>query len=158
MLHAFDKNDRQARARMVGGRLTAAIERYPETLHSISGDTEVEFSFARNLDSEGRPRSGGQVLLAYYSPFMVAEFRDWLRQSRYAGDRSPASDDDHDGHTSNGDFRQQFRTWQLRCFNESGPISFAPFAWTNDEQHKQYRNQDTAYERALRKFVQEIRR
>ena len=110
--------------RMVGERLAAAIERYPETLHSISGDTEVEFSFARNLDSEGRARSGGQTLLADYSPFMVAEFRDWLRQSGYAGDQSPASDDDLDGHTLNGDFRQQFRTWQLRYFNESGPISY----------------------------------
>jgi hypothetical protein len=55
---------------------------------------------------------------------MVAEFRDWLRNSRYAGDLSPASDDDRNGHTLNQDFGQQFRTWRLRYFDDSGPISF----------------------------------
>ena len=109
---------------IVGERLAAAMQQHPETLLSISGDTEVELSFARNLDSEGRARPGGQVLIADYSPFMVAEFRDWLRNSRYSGDLSPASDDDHNGHTLNQDFRQQFRTWRLRYFDESGPISY----------------------------------
>ena len=66
----------------------------------------------------------GEVVIADYSPFMVAEFRDWLRGSRYAGDTSPATDDNRDGHTFNQDFRQQFRTWRLRYFDESGPISF----------------------------------
>jgi hypothetical protein len=80
-------------------------------------------SFARNLDSEGRARARGQVLLADYSPFMVAEFRDWLR-SRYIGDASPGTDDDRDGHTFNQDFLQQFTTWQLRYFAASGPISY----------------------------------
>jgi hypothetical protein len=32
-----------------------------------------------------------------------------------------------------------------------------PFAWTNAEQHNPYRIQNTAYETALRKFVQEAR-
>ena len=34
------------------------------------------------------------------------------------------TDDDHDGHTFNKDFRQQFRTWRLRYFDESGPIPY----------------------------------
>ena len=109
---------------ILGKQLAAAMEESPETLLSISGDTEVEFSFARNLDSEGRPRAGGQALLADYSPFMVAEFRDWLRNSRYAADASPATDDNHDGHTFNRDFRQQFLTWRLRYFNDSGPSTY----------------------------------
>ena len=100
--------------RMIGESLAAAMRKYPETLHSVSGDTEVELSFARNLNSEGGRREGGQVVLADYSPFMVAEFRDWLRETRYAGDRTPASDDNHDGHTLNGDLRQEFRTWEDR--------------------------------------------
>ena len=110
--------------RLIGEHLTAAMKRFPETLHSISGDTEVEFSYERNLDAGERPRANGQLFYADYSPFMVAEFRDWLRKARYAGDLSPASDDDHDGHTFNQDYRQGFRTWRLRYFDESGPIPF----------------------------------
>ncbi len=109
---------------IIGELLASAMEQNPETLLSISGDTEVELSFARSLDVLGRARLRGQVLLADYSPFMVAEFRDWLHKSRYGGDMSPATDDDHDGHTFNQDFRQQFRTWRLRYFDESGPISY----------------------------------
>jgi hypothetical protein len=113
--------------RIAGEQIASAMERFPNTLLNISGDTEVELSFARHLDSQGRARAGGQILLADYSPFMVAEFRDWLRENRYAGDRSPASDDDHDGHTLNQDFGQEFRTWQLRYFDESGPIPFEQY-------------------------------
>jgi hypothetical protein len=109
---------------ILGKKLAAAMEQNPATLLNVSGDSEVELSFARYLNAEGRPRAGGLVLLADYSPFMVAEFRDWLRKSRYTGDASPATDDDNDGHTFNKDFQQQFRTWKLRYFDESGPIPY----------------------------------
>jgi hypothetical protein len=112
---------------LLGKTLAAAMEQNPDTLLNVSGDTEVEFSFARHLDPDGRARSAGQVFLADYSPFMVAEFRDWLRNSRYARDASPDTDDDHDGHTLNKDFRQEFRTWQLRYFENSGPIPYAQY-------------------------------
>jgi hypothetical protein len=112
---------------ILGDRLATAMEQSPEALLNISGDTEVEFSFARNLDSDGRRRAGGQAFQADYSPFMVAEFRDWLRNNRYARDASPDSDDDHDGHTLNKDFAQQFRTWQLRYFEKSGAIPYAQY-------------------------------
>jgi hypothetical protein len=121
------RNRIEESVRIIGERLAAAAEEFPETLRSISGDAEVELSFARNLDSEGRSRAGGRVLLADYSPFMVAEFRDWLRNRRYAGDHSPASDDDRDGHTFNQDFGQQFQTWQLRYYETSGPIPFRQY-------------------------------
>jgi hypothetical protein len=38
------------------------------------------------------------------------------------------------------------------------PSLIVPFAWTNAEQHKPYRIQNTAYESALRKFVQDAGR
>ena len=118
---------------ILGKQLAAAMKQNPETLLKISGDTEVELSFARNLDPNGSPRAGGRVVLADYSPFMIAEFRDWIRNKRYARDASPATDDDHDGHTFNNDFRQQFRTWQLRYFNESGPISYDEYRAMSDK-------------------------
>src|SRR5262249_2337844 len=103
----------QESVRLVGQQLAEAMRKNPETLLSVSGDTEVELSFARNLDPEGRGREDGQVLFADYSPFMVAEFRDWLRNTKYVDDASPNTDDNHDGHTFNQDFGQQFRTWRL---------------------------------------------
>lgn len=109
---------------ILGRQLAAAMKENPATLPNIGGDTEVELSFARNLDSEGRPVPGAKVLLADYSPFMVAEFRDWLRNQSYAADASPATDDNHDGHTFNKDFHTQLRTWRLRYFDESGPIPY----------------------------------
>ncbi|MCX6546022.1 MAG: hypothetical protein NTV05_16625 [Acidobacteria bacterium] len=74
---------------------------------------------------------------ADYSPFMVAEFRDWLRNAglyapgaiyagqgyslaaRYAGDATPGSDTNGDGHTLNGDFGTSFQTWNLLHFDWS---------------------------------------
>jgi hypothetical protein len=111
-------------ALIIGNKLAVAMQQNPNTLLNISGDSEVELSFERYLDPNGRPRQDGVVLLADYSPFMVAEFRDSLRKTRYVGDASPATDDDHDGHTFNKDFRQEFRSWKLRYFNESGPIPY----------------------------------
>ena len=82
-----------------------------------------------------------KAVLADYSPFTIAEFRDWLRQgglyapgqpfageawefsSRYAGDAGPGSDTNGDGHTLNGDFLVplgiQFGTWNLKYFDWS---------------------------------------
>jgi hypothetical protein len=114
-------------ARIVGKHLAAAMEQYPDVLMSVSGDSEVELSYERNLENGEESRGSGKIFYADYSPFMIAEFRDWLRDSRYKGDLSPDSDDNHDGHTLNRDFRQQFRTWDLRYFNDSGPISYEQY-------------------------------
>jgi hypothetical protein len=117
----------QETAAIVGDRLAQAMEQFPDVLLSISGDSEVEFSYVRTLGSEGdRRNTDGKIFYADYSPFMVAEFRDSLR-ARYSGDASPDSDDDHDGHTFNRDFRRRFRTWQLRYFDDSGPIPFEQY-------------------------------
>jgi hypothetical protein len=55
-----------------------------------------------------------------------------------------------------GDEDYYLRT--LRSLYSFHPSIIAPFAWTNAEEHKVYRIQDTAFERALKKFVEEIRR
>lgn len=104
----------EAGTRLLGDRLARLIEQFPETVHSISGDAEVEFTFERNLYAD-------------YSPFMIAEFRDWLRESRYAGDGTPNSDENGDGHTFNKDFEQHFTAWRLRYFDDSGPIPHAQY-------------------------------
>jgi hypothetical protein len=101
-------------ARVLGTRLAAQIAKNPETLVSISGDAEVEFSFERQGYAD-------------YSPFMVEEFRDWIRKSRYSGDLSPATDDNRDGRTFNRDFKQALSTWKLRYYEASGPIPFTTY-------------------------------
>lgn len=103
--------------RKVGARLASLMAQYPQTLLSVAGDGEVELSFERS----------DQGLLADYSPFAVAEFRDWLQDTLYNGDLSPASDDNRDGRTFNKDFGQKFRTWELRYFERSGPIPYRDY-------------------------------
>jgi len=68
-----------------------------------------------------------EKLYTDYSPFAVAEFRDSLRNPKYSGDRTPGTDDNGDGHTFNGDYRRHFATWDLKYFNESGPVPFATY-------------------------------
>ena len=46
---------------------------YPDIVVAASGDGEIELS---GREIEG---SGGALLIADYSPFAIAEFRDWLR-------------------------------------------------------------------------------
>lgn len=114
-------------ARAVGAQLATQMADSPETLVSVSGDGEVELSFERNLGEGAVGRKSSEVLYTDYSPFAVAEFRDSLRNPKYAGDRTPDTDDNKDGHTFNRDYGQHFTTWDLKYFNESGPISFASY-------------------------------
>jgi hypothetical protein len=110
--------------RTIGAHLAQQMAKFPETLVSIAGDGEVELTYERNFLSSGEKFSNlKEVIYADYSPFMVAEFRDWLRR-QYAGDSSPATDDDGDGRTFNRDFGQTFTTWRLRYYDESGPIPY----------------------------------
>jgi len=99
---------------------------YPDTIVSAAGDGEVELAF-KNF---GPP-------FADYSPFAIAEFRDWIRGEglyaagqpfardaylnapRYRGDESPGIDSNRDGHTLNGDFNTNFDNWILRYFDWS---------------------------------------
>jgi len=121
-----DRIEEEVRA--FGTRLAQKMQQYPDTLLTLSGDGEVEFSLERNYTSDGtkliNPKN---IIYTDYSPFVIAEFRDWIRNSRYAGDSSPNTDDDGDGHTFNGDFGQNFTSWNLQYFDNSGPISFAEY-------------------------------
>ncbi len=120
----------QAYIRELGKVLANRMARDPNILVAASGDGEVELSFDRAPGPDN-------AVLADYSPFAVAEFRDWLRHAglyapgqpfagdgyqsgaRYAGDASPAEDTNGDGHTLNGDFGTRFTSWDLRYFDWS---------------------------------------
>lgn len=133
------RNARELRSRMeesvriVASHLASVMEMSPRTLVSVSGDGEVELSWERNLGEGAIGPKATAVLYTDYSPFAVAEFRDSLRYPRYAGDLTPDTDDDHDGHTFNRDYRQHFVTWDLKYFNDSGPISFASYVAMPDK-------------------------
>jgi len=109
--------------------LADRMARYPETLVAVSGDGEAELALDRaNADP-------AQTVYADYSPFAVAEFRDWIRAgglyatgqpfagqayenaARYASDATPGSDTNGDGRTFNADFGTGFNTWDLRHFD-----------------------------------------
>ena len=52
---------------------------YPNTIVAASGDAEVELSSEKSPQFGGAPIRSQPALLADYSPFAIAEFRDWLR-------------------------------------------------------------------------------
>jgi hypothetical protein len=123
----------EAYVREIGRYLAKTMALHPDTLVAASGDREVELTSDRSpiVDSAYTPAT---TVLADYSPFALAEFRDWLRRgglyasdpafandayafsSRYDGDATPATDTNHDGHTLNGDFNTAFTTWDLKHF------------------------------------------
>jgi|GEM_PF-933846 len=122
----------EAYVREFGRMLAERMIAHPEVLVVVTGDGETEMSFDRFRDANVPAAQRGW---ADYSPFAVAEFRDWLRKAgpyagtgrlaghawefaaRYDGDASPGTDSNGDGHTLNGDFNQSFTTWDLRFFN-----------------------------------------
>src|SRR5262245_43476121 len=78
--------------RIIGTRLAQRMAESKETLASIGGDGEVELTLERNFLGAGEKLADrAEIIYADYSPFMVAEFRDWLRRD-FHGDLTPASD------------------------------------------------------------------
>jgi Big-like domain-containing protein len=136
----------EAYIRELASVLADRMARYPETLVAVAGDGELELALDRaNADP-------ALTVYADYSPFTVAEFRDWIRAgglyatgqpfagqayslaARYAGDASPNADTNADGHTFNGDFGTSFTTWALKYFDwnltdaeTAGAIALAGF-------------------------------
>ncbi len=126
----------EAYFREIGRIVANRMAKYPATLVAASGDGEVEMAFDKT-PIMNRAYTADTMLLADYSPFAVAEFRDWLRgrglynagapfsgqgyenAPRYTADASPAQDTNRDGHTLNGDFGTSFTTWTLRFFDWS---------------------------------------
>lgn len=119
-----------AYVREIGAYLAHWMARAPGTLVAASGDGEVELSLDRDQPLDA-------IQITDYSPFAVAEFRDWLRNgglyapgqpyagqghanaARYQGDASPAVDSNGDGRTLNADFGTSFTSWSLRHFDWS---------------------------------------
>jgi len=113
--------------RILGRGLAGKMAASPETLVTVGGDGETELTYERNfLGAAEQYADRQEVIYADYSPFMVAEFRDWLRAG-YEGDLSPATDENGDGRVFNRDYRRDFRTWRLRYYDASGPIPFAEY-------------------------------
>lgn len=122
--------------REVGAILANRMATNPSTLVSANGDGEVEMSYERSLIIDPSYNEQNEQLCDY-SPFAIAEFRDWLRNggmyapgqpyagqgydfaSRYQGDASPGIDSNGDGHTLNGDFGTNFTSWNLAHFDWS---------------------------------------
>lgn len=124
----------EAYFRALGRVVANRMAKYPDTLVAASGDGEVELAYGKSPIVD--PAYTEETMqLADYSPFAVAEFRDWLRgdglyaprapfdgeaydrSARYRGDRTPGEDTNRDGHTLNGDFHTAFTTWTLRYFD-----------------------------------------
>ncbi|MCX6538781.1 MAG: hypothetical protein NT151_07605 [Acidobacteria bacterium] len=124
----------QAYMREVAKEVARLMRDYPDTLVAASGDGEVELAEVR---ANPNSTDAYNQIFADYSPFTVAEFRDWIRHAglyapggelagqgyalgaRYAGDLTPGDDTNGDGHTLNGDFGTSFTTWNLRYFGWS---------------------------------------
>jgi len=126
----------EAYVREVGRYIAKKMAELPAVLVSAAGDGEVELSYGHSYPWDDTPFEN--PIIADYSPFAVAEFRDWLTNSglytlpqgsrpgeryagegyglaaRYAGDASPGTDSNGDGHTLNGDFGTAFADWNLR--------------------------------------------
>ena len=113
----------EAFIRELGRGLAARMALYPETLVAATGDGEIELSYDRSVQFGGAA-SAQATLIADYSPFAIAEFRDWLRgaglyaagqpfageayrnSARYAPDASWS--------TLNADFGTDYTGWALR--------------------------------------------
>jgi len=130
------RNVFEAYARELGSVLANRMARYPSTVISSSGDGESEMSYTRSLIVDPTYTEATSQLCDY-SPFAIAEFRDWLRNgglyaqgqpfagqgydqaARYQGDAAPGTDTNGDGHTLNGDFGTSFTSWNLKHFDWS---------------------------------------
>lgn len=117
----------EAYLREVGTMIRQKMIENPTVPIVVTGDGEVEMTFSRCL-------AFSSCQIGDYSPFAIAEFKDWLRAtgayatgqplagqaysnaSRYTTDTDPGTDSSGDGHTFNGDFGTSFTTWNLEFF------------------------------------------
>jgi hypothetical protein len=132
-----DADLREAFIRELGRQLAKRMLQYPDNLVAASGDGEVELASDGVVMGADGVEDRVASRLTDYSPFAIAEFRDWLRQgglyapgqpfagqayslsARYAGDLTPDQDTNRDGHTLFSDFgiSANFSTWNLKYFD-----------------------------------------
>lgn len=124
----------EAYIREIGRFLAARMLSNPDTLVAASGDGEIELSYDMSTEfNAGRRDAGQPSLFADYSPFAVAEFRDWLRgtglyaaDGPFAGEAYRNSDRYHTASIDalNADFQTNFNTWSLK--QEDWSLSDSP--------------------------------
>jgi len=117
----------EAKVRLYAQLFARLQKEYPETLLTLAADGEIELS----SDGYDDNKPYQQQVLADYSPFAVAEFRDWIRNTGLYGPGGPfdgqgrtasgtkyrTGDDAADLAAFNADFGVGFGTWQLQYFD-----------------------------------------
>lgn len=147
----------ETKTRLVSLLLAELRDRHPETLVSVSGDAEVELNSGR-IDGK---RAFSEQLAADYSPFAVAEFRDWIRGAGlyaagqpYAGQGWIGGGRRYQGANGlanfNADFGTAFTTWSLKFhdWSLSDPVDADPRAIpadASDSAWNGYANDGGAY-------------
>jgi hypothetical protein len=115
----------EAKVRAYAGMLVDLRQQYPDTLVSASGDGELELNYS-GLDDASVPFEN--LMIADYSPFAIAEFRDWIRHAGLYGPGQPYDGQGFSGggtqyqgagglSTLNADYGTGFTSWSLRYFD-----------------------------------------
>jgi hypothetical protein len=114
----------EAKVRAFAKMLISLRQQYPDTLVSASGDGELELNYG-GLDPAVPFED---QMIADYSPFAIAEFRDWIRHAGLYGPGQPydgqgfprggARYQGADGLSSfNADYGTAFTSWNLLYFD-----------------------------------------
>jgi hypothetical protein len=115
----------EAKVRAFAGMLVDLRQQYPDTLVSASGDGELELNYS-GLDDASVPFEN--LMIADYSPFAIAEFRDWIRHTGLYGPGQPYDGQGFSGggaqyqgagglSTLNADYGTSFASWNLLYFD-----------------------------------------
>lgn len=120
---------REAHIRELGRFLARRMLQYPDTLVAATGDAEIELSYERSAQFYPKDYTVATSLIADYSPFAIAEFRDWLRGTGLYAPGQPFAGEAYRGSaryaaggawaTLNADFGTNFQTWNLKHFDWS---------------------------------------
>src|SRR5450830_1500484 len=114
----------EAKVRAFAGMLVDLRQQFPDTLVSASGDGEMELNYG-GLD--GSVPFENQMI-ADYSPFAIAEFRNWIRHTGLYGPGQPYDGQGFSGggaryqgagglSTLNADYGTAFASWNLLYFD-----------------------------------------
>ena len=114
----------ETKVRAFARMLVDLRQQFPDTLVSASGDGEMELNYG-GLD-ESVPFEN--QMIADYSPFAIAEFRDWIRHTGLYGPGQPYDGQGFSGggaryqgagglSTLNADYGTSFASWNLLYFD-----------------------------------------
>jgi hypothetical protein len=114
----------ETKVRAFARMLVDLRQQYPDTLVSASGDGEMELNYGGLDVSVGFENQ----MIADYSPFAIAEFRDWIRHVGLYGPGQPYDGQGFAGGGArylgldglpnfNADYGTGFTSWSLRYFD-----------------------------------------